>query len=96
MKLLLGRCGNFSAALTAQARRALRSGLRREQLFTPLLNGERVVMKLSPEEKEWACRRGTGLRAEVTDLLSGRRYRVVGRSCGLPNCDCDAVGNRNP
>jgi hypothetical protein len=37
-----------------------------------------------------ALRRGIGLWGIVTDQDTGVKYKVYGRSCGLPNCECDA------
>ncbi len=62
------------------------------QLFTPRdkFTGERYRMKLSVEDR-WLPSRGLGCRGTVTDLLTGKRWKVYGASCGLPNCQCDAV-----
>jgi hypothetical protein len=32
--------------------------------------------------------RGAGLKGTVKDHKSGKRYKVYGASCGLPNCMC--------
>lgn len=56
--------------------------------FTPFSSelGYRVRMRAD----SLPVRRGRGLHGIVTDLDTGKRYKVYGRSCGLPNCMCDA------
>lgn len=51
-------------------------------LLTPrLASGKRIGIVLAPD----SSRRGT-----VTDLYSGRKYRVKAAACGL-RCYCDAL-----
>jgi hypothetical protein len=55
--------------------------------FTPIYKGERVRMRA---KFDGAIReRKRGFQGMVTDLDSGKRYRVYGRDCGL-QCYCDA------
>lgn len=46
-------------------------------------------MRLSHEDQA-KITRGLGLKGVVTDLLTGRRWRVYGMACESPNCACDA------
>lgn len=32
--------------------------------------------------------RGPGVKGTVTDLVTKKRYRISGKSCGLPRCYC--------
>lgn len=59
-------------------------------LFTPRLkSSRRVEMRLSEEDH---AKIGRGRwRAEITDQLTGRRYKVRGAACSIPRCMCDAV-----
>lgn len=60
-------------------------------LFTPRLeDGTRAEMRLSDEDQA-KCSRGRNWSAEVTDLLTGKRWKVRGASCGSPRCFCDAI-----
>lgn len=59
-------------------------------IFTPILpSGRRTKMRLSHEDQA-KITRGLGLKGVVTDLLTGRRWRVYGMACESPNCACDA------
>jgi len=60
----------------------------------PLTFGERVErhqMELPDKDMAKVQRRKSGYRGTVTDLLTGRRWKVYGAPCSLPNCMCDAV-----
>lgn len=73
---------------TEQAKRAIADGIPPDQLFTPILKstGQRVVMRI----KDRIAFHGKGYRGIVFDELSGRRYKIYGRDCGL-DCYCDAT-----
>lgn len=59
--------------------------------FTPLYQGERVRLRISREDRDGTCGyRGPGLKGVITDLDTGKQYKVYGRSCGLPRCMCDS------
>lgn len=70
-------------------------------LFTPRdRQGRRYRMEISDTDRE-KIGRGVGWKAEVTDLLTGKRYLVKGAACGFSRCQCDAmivreVANRAP
>jgi hypothetical protein len=52
-------------------------------------SAERLQMMLSAQDRDKV---GRGEWEEVlTDLQSGRRYKVRGAACSLPGCMCDAV-----
>lgn len=76
--------------LTKQALKAIEDGIPQEELFTPILDGVRTVMRVKVERKEKLKRRGPGLWGAVTDDLTGKRYQVYGAECGVPGCWCDA------
>jgi len=58
--------------------------------FTPVLpSGKRAQMRLSTADHE-KISRGLGDKGIVTDLRTGRRWRVSGKACGTPGCQCDA------
>jgi hypothetical protein len=59
--------------------------------ITPMFNGERVALRISVEDTEdYAKRsRGPGVKGIITDLDTGKRYTLIGRSCG-ESCYCDA------
>jgi hypothetical protein len=66
------------------------------RIFTPRIksrlyadNGwRRLRLQLSPED--WAKVRRGKWSATITDLVTGRRYRARGASCGA-DCYCDAI-----
>lgn len=58
--------------------------------FTPIYKGKRVKLRLGEADRKVIGYRGLGLRGTVTDLDTGKTYKVYGRSCGLPNCQCDS------
>ena len=62
-------------------------------LFTPRLGktGKRLALRLSDADWQIVNRyRGSfRVRGIVTDLETGKRYRIKGASCGL-QCRCDA------
>lgn len=59
-------------------------------LFTPRKGRERVTMHLSAEDAA-KIKRGKW-QAVVTDLDTGRTWKVQGASCGHANgCRCDAI-----
>jgi hypothetical protein len=58
-------------------------------LFTPIVNGKRLEMKLSDED-EMKIYRGPGYKGVVTDQKTGKQYRISGKKCGLPHCWCDS------
>jgi hypothetical protein len=57
--------------------------------FTPIYKNVRVRMKISRADHA-KLGRGPGMYGIVTDQQDGKRYKVYGRSCGLPRCMCDA------
>jgi len=61
-------------------------------LFTPLLDGERIRIYISPADSKRITMAGrcSGFKGEVTDLDTGKRYQVHGAPCSLPECYCDA------
>jgi len=59
-------------------------------VFTPILGNRRVKMELSKEDRE-KITRGLGFKGIVTNTLNGRKYKVYGKACGLPGCQCDAL-----
>lgn len=57
--------------------------------LTPMRQGERVALRVSKEDAgKW--KPGSGDCGIITDLDTGKRYRLLGRSCELPSCYCDA------
>lgn len=65
------------------------------RIFTPRVKRAdgvevRVEMKLSEEDFR-KIRRGRGWSADVTDILTGKKYKTRGASCGAPRCFCDAI-----
>jgi hypothetical protein len=54
-------------------------------------NNERLHLVISDEDdaKLRQQGRGPGYKCQVTDLITGRRFRVFGAHCGLPECWCD-------
>jgi len=62
-------------------------------IFTPIFNGKRITITVSDEEarpiREYGRR--LGFKGEVTDIKSGKRFRIYGKACSLPNCVCDAT-----
>lgn len=59
-------------------------------LYTPLLNGVRVKLKnIKVIEDNGFHMRRIGYKGTI-ETEDGKRYRAYGRSCGLPNCQCDA------
>jgi hypothetical protein len=59
--------------------------------FTPrLADGTRAEMAIDAADQS-KIRMRAPWRAEVTDQITGRRYRVRGAACGIPGCGCDAV-----
>jgi hypothetical protein len=57
--------------------------------LTPMLNGDRVALRVSAEDAA-KPRRGPGDYGVITDLDTGKRYTVRGRPCEVPTCYCDA------
>jgi hypothetical protein len=63
-------------------------------IYTPRLkaSGERLQLVLN--DADWAVanrHRGTlRVRGIITDLNTGKRYRITGAACGL-QCQCDAT-----
>ena len=59
--------------------------------FTPKMpDGSRAEMLLNDAD-DAKIGRGCRWSAEVTDLKTGRRYKVRGAACNIPRCMCDAV-----
>lgn len=62
------------------------------EVFTPLEQGRAKRLSFSIEDVNVLSgnmeRRGLGLKAIVE--IHGQRYKVIGRACSLPNCQCDA------
>lgn len=58
--------------------------------FTPLWEGARQDFLISPADS-LKLTRGLGYKGEVTDLTSGRRFKVYGTACPAPKCYCDAT-----
>jgi len=64
-----------------------------KNLFTPRISytsNKRLKMSLSEADKA-KIGRGRMWSAEVTDLLTNKRYKVEGAACSFPSCFCDAV-----
>lgn len=60
-------------------------------LFTPRTReGRRLRMRLSPGDMV-KIKRGCRWTADVTDLKTGRRYKVRDAGCGSLHCHCDAL-----
>jgi hypothetical protein len=62
-------------------------------LFTPRISADssqRLEMRISMAD-EAKTQRGRMWRATVTDHNTGKRYKVRGAACSIPNCICDAV-----
>lgn len=57
--------------------------------LTPMFQGFRVALRVSPED-DAKLRRGRGVHGIITDLDTGKKYRLEGRPCSLPGCYCDA------
>lgn len=55
--------------------------------------GERMELLLSQAdaEKMMAAGRNFRVKGTVTDLNTGKVWKIRGASCGLPNCRCDAT-----
>jgi hypothetical protein len=49
---------------------------------------KRIPLELSDADYALLPRR-VGVRAEVTDLLTGTKHTLRRTSCGLPHCMCD-------
>jgi hypothetical protein len=66
-----------------------------QQSYTPRdkVTGERYQMRLSMEDihKVMSHGRRTGFKGQITDLNTGKVWRIYGAACGLPGCICDAV-----
>ena len=73
---------------TPLALEAMAAGIPEDELFTPMLDGKRVVMRVPHAQMLWG--RGPGYRGRVTDRLTGKQYKIQGRACGLAGCWCDA------
>lgn len=64
-----------------------------ENVFTPVDYKTKKRLKFNTKEVKvleghlWE-RGSMGIRAVVE--IKGKKYKVVGKSCGLPNCKCDA------
>lgn len=76
--------------LSAQASVAIGRGIPEDELFTPILDGERVVMRV--KHFPWTGTSGPdgAYLGVITDDLTGSKYRVYAKDCGLPHCCCDA------
>ncbi len=57
--------------------------------LTPMFQGERVALRVSEDDKG-KLRRGGGNYGVITDLDTGRQYRLIGIACSFPGCLCDA------
>lgn len=57
--------------------------------LTPMLNGERVALRVSSADAA-KPQRGPGVYGIITDLDTGERYLLQGRPCEVPSCYCDA------
>jgi hypothetical protein len=55
----------------------------------------RLHLHVSDEDHE-KVGRGRAWTAVVTDVPTGRRYRLRGATCGIPTCFCDAIGKVIP
>lgn len=60
----------------------------RSRIFTPVERTTHVRLRLLIADQEIS--RGRRWTRIVTDIPSGRRYRVWQKSCGSPRCLCDA------
>jgi len=58
--------------------------------ITPrLANGKRIALVVRAEDS--FLPRGREWQKEVTEVDTGKRYRLRGASCGLPECFCDSI-----
>lgn len=65
-----------------------------ERRFTPrTLSGERLSLRISRADRIKMLEGGRtlGPQGEITDLDTGKCYRITGASCGADNCNCDSV-----
>jgi hypothetical protein len=64
-----------------------------ENVFTPREYGTNKRLRFNRDDVEILDgnlnQRGLGLKAIVR--INNETYKVLGRSCGVPNCQCDAV-----
>jgi hypothetical protein len=60
--------------------------------YTPRLrNGRRIGIALDFQAWRQVAGRGLRDRGIVTDLNTGNKYRILGASCDLRGCECDAI-----
>ena len=78
---------------TDQALKAIDDGIPEDEIFTPILDGKRVVMRVDAARRD-QIGRGPGDKGEIVDKLSGLRYRIYGQACGQGNCFCDSRAER--
>ena len=59
---------------------------------TPVLetSGERLLIRHPRFSDDFDHRRGPGNKGVVTDLETGKHYRITGKPCDIPTCHCDA------
>lgn len=57
--------------------------------LTPMFRGERVALRVTATDAA-KPRRGPGEYGVITDLDTGKRYRLRGKACSVPTCYCDA------
>ncbi len=57
--------------------------------LTPVVKGKRITLYTNEADSK-KITRGPGFKGIVTDIDTGDRYRVYGKSCSLPECYCDA------
>jgi hypothetical protein len=66
----------------------------RGYLLTPVQRNTETRLSLRISDGDMAVihayGRRKGLKGTVTDLHSGKRYRIYGKSCEIPRCFCDA------
>ena len=59
-------------------------------VFTPLLDGTRIRLEnVRIIQDAGMQERRIGYKG-IIETQTGQRYRVYGRACSLPNCQCDA------
>jgi len=57
--------------------------------FTPMLGKKRVKMRIRPADEKKVTR-GLGYKGIIQDLETGKSYKLYGKACSLPGCECDA------
>ncbi len=82
--------------ITQKAVEACRQGIPLDELFSPRsLSGERLTLRVEAQKLARISRRENRVRGKnlgtVTDLITGKHYRIEAANCSLPNCCCDCI-----